>query len=339
MLHTHEEAGAMGVLLSRRFGIPHVYDMHSSLPEQFENFARFNWPPVTAAFRGLERYILNGSDGVIAICEELKTTALRRGYDGVVAMIENTLQFEQGENENRSGTDLRRSLDLSDSPTIVYTGTLEPYQGMELLVDSAPAVLEAMPSAKFVVVGGTAAQVEELRRYAERIGVASAFRMVGMVKPWEVRHYHEIADALVTCRTRGTNTPLKLYHYLQAGRPIVATAIRSHTQVLDDTTAELVELDPASIARGLVRVLTDRERAIALSDASRSTSRARYNEATGVELLARFLDDLQLPGSGNGGRSDRTGLKTGRTRAWKRRIYDVRNGAAGLVGPVSGLNQ
>lgn len=292
LLHTHEEAGVMGAFLSRRLGIPHVYDMHSSLPEQFANFARFNWRPVVSVFKAVERYILNRSDGVIAICEELRRTVLNQGCEGVVAMIENTLQFDSGEAHTPSASDLRRTLGIDDAPAIVYTGTLEPYQGMDLFVDAAPAILDAVPAARFVVVGGTTAQVNDLRKHARRIGVESSFCLVGTVNPWEVRHYHEMADTLVTCRTRGTNTPLKLYHYLQAGRPIVATAIRSHTQVLDAATAELVEPEPTSIARGVVRVLGDPDRASALSDASRRAAADRYDEASGIESLARFMDEL-----------------------------------------------
>ena len=38
-VHSHEEGAAIGVLISSILGIPHLYDMHSSLPQQLENFA------------------------------------------------------------------------------------------------------------------------------------------------------------------------------------------------------------------------------------------------------------------------------------------------------------
>ena len=37
-IHTHEEAVIVGALLRKFFGYAHVYDMHSSLPEQMSNF-------------------------------------------------------------------------------------------------------------------------------------------------------------------------------------------------------------------------------------------------------------------------------------------------------------
>ena len=122
LLHTHEEAGILGGYLSQRLGIPHVYDMHSSLPEQFANFGRFNWPPVVAIFRALEQYTLTRSAGVIAICEELAALVRAHGYAGELAVIENTLQFGAADGENGatvSASDLRARLGLNGEPVVL----------------------------------------------------------------------------------------------------------------------------------------------------------------------------------------------------------------------------
>jgi glycosyltransferase involved in cell wall biosynthesis len=288
LLHTHEEAGIMGAHLSRRYGVPHIYDMHSSLPEQFANFGRFNWGPVVAAFRAAERYTLNRADGVIAICEDLRELIRARGYVGVVGVIENMLQFagETGPNEDPG---VRSRLGLNGARVVLYTGTLEPYQGIDLLVDAAPDVRRVLGDVHFVIVGGTTAQLHHFEQQARRLGMARWFRFVPTVKPWNVKYYHAIADVLVTCRTRGSNTPLKVYHYLHAGRPIVATAIRSHTQVLDDSTAELTLPTAPAIAAGIVRVLTDGPRRDALIEGARRLARERFNEGSEIERLGRFL--------------------------------------------------
>ncbi len=38
-IHSHEEGGLIGIVLSALLGVPHLYDMHSSLPQQLTNFA------------------------------------------------------------------------------------------------------------------------------------------------------------------------------------------------------------------------------------------------------------------------------------------------------------
>src|ERR1041385_5906859 len=68
-----------------------------------------------------------------------------------------------------------RGLGAGDGPAIVYTGTLEAYQGLELLVAAAPAVVGAVPAARFVVVGGTKEPLAGLAAYAGSPGAARAF--------------------------------------------------------------------------------------------------------------------------------------------------------------------
>ena len=53
--------------------------------------------------------------------------------------------------------------------------------------------------------------------------------------------------------------PMKIIDYMSSGRPIVATDLPTHTQILDDTTAVLVAVDELAIADGLRRVVADQE--------------------------------------------------------------------------------
>ncbi|MFQ6040130.1 MAG: glycosyltransferase, partial [Candidatus Poribacteria bacterium] len=72
LLHTHEEAGFFGVLLSKHFGIRHLYDMHSSLPQQLGNFRYYRFSLLIYLFNWLERWALNSSNALITICPALE---------------------------------------------------------------------------------------------------------------------------------------------------------------------------------------------------------------------------------------------------------------------------
>ena len=50
VIYTHEEAGVMGAVLAPLIRAQHVYDMHSSLPQQFGNFQVYNYRPVVRIF-------------------------------------------------------------------------------------------------------------------------------------------------------------------------------------------------------------------------------------------------------------------------------------------------
>ena len=292
LIHTHEEAGVLGAYMAHTLAVPHLYDMHSSLPQQFANFGRFNWLPIVAAFQRLERYTLAGADGVIAICPELRDHVCAMGFAGPLALIENCLDFEPPRLTIAQVRAARQRLSLGGCRVVLYTGTLEAYQGLDLLIGAAPDVLRHTPSAKFVLVGGSDAQIDALRRQVAAVGVESSFVFVPAVPPLEVFLYHRLADVLVSTRSRGTNTPLKIYQYLRARKPIVATAVRSHTQVLTAESAELVAPTPGGIASGLVRVLTNPSYGRALAEQALRLARERYSDAVYRGRLRRLLAEV-----------------------------------------------
>jgi glycosyltransferase involved in cell wall biosynthesis len=98
-----------------------------------------------------------------------------------------------------------------------------------------------------------------MKSLAYRRSAADYFIFPGTVPPEDVPSFFKIASVLVSPRISGTNTPLKIYSYLRSGVPIVATKILSHTQVLTDDVALLVEPQPESFGRGVLRVLEDGE--------------------------------------------------------------------------------
>jgi glycosyltransferase involved in cell wall biosynthesis len=140
---------------------------------------------------------------------------------------------------------------------ILYAGTFEAYQGLDLLVDAAPAVLRAHPDVRFLCLGGHPEQIATMQARARERGVAQYFVCPGTVPPDDVEPHFRIASVLVSPRISGTNTPLKIYSYLRSGVPILATNIVSHTQVLTPDVALLVEPQLESFAAGIVRLLDD----------------------------------------------------------------------------------
>lgn len=82
---------------------------------------------------------------------------------------------------------------------------------------------------------------------------------------------------LVSPRTDGTNTPLKIYSYLKSGKPIVATELYTHTQVLNRNVAMLVEPNADAFAHGISSLLKDPELAKRLGRRARVYSDARFS--------------------------------------------------------------
>ena len=136
--------------------------------------------------------------------------------------------------------------------------------------------------AAFVFVGGEAEDIAALK---SRLGPASLSRchFVGRQAPDTLPRWMALADLLVSPRTLGGNTPFKIYTYLASGKPIVATRLDTHTQVLSEETAFLAEPTAIDLAAAIDRALedpADRARRAANGSAllEREYSLARYRE-------------------------------------------------------------
>ena len=78
-IHSHEEMGLVGVWLAKWLGIPHLYDMHSSLPQQLSNFKYSQSSMLRSLFTWAEDQMVHKSDVVITICQELQDTVTDDG--------------------------------------------------------------------------------------------------------------------------------------------------------------------------------------------------------------------------------------------------------------------
>lgn len=279
LIQGHEEAGLIGAILGWLTGVPHLYDMHSSLPEQLDNYGFTTSRLARESMSLVERATLAGSQSVIAVCPSLVDLVARRSPSTPCVLIENRPPDDLVE-EGREAPQSRALLDrlASEGARIVlYTGTLEINQGLDLLLDSFPAVLREVPGARLLLVGGEQRQVDELRARAERLGIGPVVIFTGQRPLEDVPAFMRAADVLVSTRSRGQNSPLKLYSYLKWGRPIVATDLYTHTQVLDSQTAWLTPVTPEGIAAGIVGVLQDSDRAARLAQAARARYVERYS--------------------------------------------------------------
>jgi glycosyltransferase involved in cell wall biosynthesis len=111
--------------------------------------------------------------------------------------------------------------------------------------------------------------------------------------------YLEQADVLVSPRLLGNNTPMKLYSYLAAGKAVLATRIRSHTQVLSDESALLVEPTAAALARGFDILLRSPALREQLGAAARRLAATRYSVSQFRASVASAYRRLAVASSGS----------------------------------------
>lgn len=302
VVQAHEESVFWCVLLQPIFRFRLVYDMHSSLPQQLVNFEFTRSRILIGIFEKLEDLALRRADVVLTICQALADHAEERMPDpGRHILIENSI-FEPVRLVSGSGSpdpDAPEGVPaVADRPTVVYAGTFEKYQGLDVLIRGFARARERCPDAVLLLLGGTPPQVEACRELARAEGLGpDACVFAGSVDRATAQRCTREATVVTSPRISGTNTPLKVYEQLDSGSPIVATRIHSHTQVLDDEIAFLAEPDPGAFGEALVAALTDgEERARRVANARR-VYRERYARPAYVAKIRRALDLVGFDGS------------------------------------------
>lgn len=287
IIHSHEEGAFWGAFLAKIFGKKHIYDMHSSLPQQFGNFHYANFSVVRAVFAWFERFVIRNSQGVIYICPDLKTVIDEIDKNKSTVLIEN-FGAEEGFSNNK--TDPVELENCNGKFKLLYAGTLESYQGIDLLVNS----MKHIESSDFLllVVGGEAEQIKKYEKMASEIGVEGRVRFLGKVSPTEVEAYYQVADALISTRVKGTNTPLKIYKYLMSGKPVIATRIWSHTQILNENIAVLVDVDESDVAEKLNRVISDRDALRKIQENAREYVKEKFTYEEYLRLTSSIYESV-----------------------------------------------
>ena len=292
-IHSHEEMGLVGVWLSKWLRIPHLYDMHSSLPQQLSNFKYSRSSVLRHLFEWAEDQMVRRSDVVITICQELQDTVIAMGITDRSLLIENVMGGDVDEPPSRSPIEVRQAWGISErAPLALYTGTFEPYQGVDMLIEAAALVAKSRPDARILVVGGEPPQVEAARARAQAAGAAAVMVFTGQQPAKEIPGFVQAADLLVSPRIRGTNTPLKIYSYLRSGRPIVATNLLTHTQVLTPQIAMLADPKPEPFAAAMIALIDHGDERQRLSAAAAAVAQEKYSRQSYLRRTALAYERL-----------------------------------------------
>lgn len=292
-IHTHEEAGVMGVLLSRLFGGKHLYYMHSDLSTVVAS-SDFTKNPLLMWIVGMiQKFMLRNADGVVAFYPGIAETARQMAPGKPVYMI---LPPAVDEEVPAAVPDevmqLRNQLKVSNNPVLLYTGTLENYQGIDILLESIPAVRAEFPTARYIIAGGRPDQVEKLQLLSQKLHVTEAVQFVGQRPLEEMPGYMALADILLSPRSKGTHTPLKLYTYLRSGIPMLATNIPAHTQILTSEVALLVPPTADGLAQGTLTLLRDPKLANALGASAHQLWQEHYSWPAFLERNREAYSDF-----------------------------------------------
>ncbi|HEY7503067.1 MAG TPA: glycosyltransferase family 4 protein [Gemmatimonadales bacterium] len=253
LVHAVEESAFIAAALQPLTGVPYVYDMDSSLAEQMID-SHPGLRVVGPILRRCEAMAVRRSAGVLTVCAALQEIARGHAPGTPVGRVEDTTLLSS--NERINGAKYLPP-ETEGAPVAMYVGNLERYQGIDLLLEGFRHTLDQMEQARLVIVGGQRDDIERYGRRASALGIGRAVHFLGPKPISQLGDLLREADVLVSPRLKGTNTPMKIYSYLDSGTAVLATRLRTHTQVLTDRTAYLVDPEPLALGSGLAALLKD----------------------------------------------------------------------------------
>jgi glycosyltransferase involved in cell wall biosynthesis len=195
------------------------------------------------------------------------------------------------------GVDLHGALPIADRASagpVTYLGNFHPWKGVEILVQAAACASDL----HVTLVGGEPEPRARIEALAKSLEAADRVRFVGPVPPPKRWEYLAKASVCVLPLTRsafGTSftSPLKLFEYMAAARPIVASDLPALREVLRDGENALLvpPEDPAALAAAIRRLQEDPLLAERLAAQAARDVRAFTWEARGRRIVD-FLGTL-----------------------------------------------
>ena len=187
--------------------------------------------------------------------------------------------------------DLRRDLGIDpDAPVVGAVGGLRPEKGLLTLLDAAARMRDALPGLRVLIVG-EGPQRDQLSARIEELGLASVVILAGHRR--DVPMALEAIDVAVLCSER-EGSPLAVFEYMDAGKPIVATGVGGVPDLIDDGVHGLLvpPHDPAALCDAVSHLIRDRDRASRLGEAARRRRRGEFTIQATVGRIEAIYEDL-----------------------------------------------
>src|SRR3989339_1543981 len=188
----------------------------------------------------------------------------------------------------------RQKLNLPpEEKLVVYTGHLYDWKGVETLALASRFLPEGV---KVVLVGGLPGDLARFEKLIKKENLSKVL-LLGHKDHGQIPFFLKAADCLVLTGTRKSRvsekftSPMKMFEYLAAQKPIVASDLPSFREVLNEQNAVLVEPDdPRALAEGVKNVLTDQKLSEKIS-AQAMEDVQRYSWSDRAKIIREFISE------------------------------------------------
>ena len=268
LIHAHSPVlNALPALkVGRQLGIPVVYEIRAFWEDAAVDHGSTQEGSLRYRLtRGLETRAIRQAGHVFTICEGLRADIVARGIpSNKVTVIPNAVDVSAFQLASPPEPTLQQKWGLAGHTVIGFIGSFYAYEGLDLLIDAMPALIQQQPDVRLLLVGG-GPQESNLKAQATQLGIADKVIFTGRVPHHEVSRYYDLIDVLAyprhSMRLTELVTPLKPLEAMAQGQLFVASDVGGHKELIQHKqTGVLFKADDVSaLVNALLDLLRNRE--------------------------------------------------------------------------------
>lgn len=288
-IHIHDlPLAKIGYDFSRKYGLKFVLDLHENWPAMLRMATHTNTflGRLLSSNKQWEKYELNycnKANTVIVVVEEAKERLLKLGIEkDKIQVVSNTLNIEHFE--------LPKSKPDSDFITLLYAGGINKHRGLQYVIEGIKFLSDLSVPVRFYVVG-SGSYLDELKSFAVRNGVEKRVYFEGWKSYEEMQIYIGNADICLIPHIKSDHTdstmPHKLFQYMYAGKPVIASNCKPIERVVNQTDSGLIYAfdDVENFAECVKRIMKNKSRYQQMQENGTIAVRNLYNWMIDGKLL------------------------------------------------------
>ncbi len=284
-----------GLRFARRRGLPFVLEVNAPLVEETSRYRRL---VLTGLAEAIERYLFNNADHIITVSDELREYILKIAPQARVTVVPNGVRVEHFQEPGRFDYD-DRPADLDGSDFIIgFVGSLKPWHGVGILIDSFAEFVLDNEKSRLLIIGGEKRLVSRLQKQHCKRESDGKVIFTGAIPYEEIPSMLQKTDVLVAPYPGLPDfyfSALKIFEYMAAGKPIIASDIGQISRILtNEETAILVPPgDGRALHDAIVRLRQDPQLRSKLGRNALSEVSEKHTWEQRVEIISKILEGLE----------------------------------------------
>jgi glycosyltransferase involved in cell wall biosynthesis len=283
------------IIVGKLLRIPVVYEVNASAVYEREIQGRYFIKPLA---RWTELLIFKHADVVTVVSNELKTYFQENNFN-----TKNTIVIPNGVNMNHHSEEKKIVESLieikqkwENNTVLGFLGSLKSWHGVERVIDLMPALLIQNPNLRFLIVGD-GNEREALESKINQSGIREYVHISGFLPHDYVPGALSIFDIALAPYKDIDNfyfSPLKIFEYMAAGKPVIAPSLGQIKELVETnkTGILLEENTQVALENAILSLSNDSEKILKLGREAKKYIEQNYTWETNAKKIADSIENL-----------------------------------------------